>query len=360
MTSTVVQLRAYQTYSFHWEHLDSAINDINLALDVELRTCSPENRIVLISYKNKVNSTASHSNRSGLIELANILDQMRNNGFEDVVSNSKIMTKYNAEDASELSKMFECVVNQLPEDLQPYTSVADDLFEKHFDATDIAYSNAFEVSIFKEIHSIFTNIKISSMQRFTYLLGTFLSNAPKIELHNANYFNRLTPVVSLYLANISPSKSKVANLAFVADGLCLAFGYAIAQDLHSSLKQHANVNYLMLEDPQPSVDALHEIDSNLLTVENALITGRNKSTHGIINTFLTIDTKTLLELPNAYSMFHIIDFIIPTTQGPDFFPVNYMELQSLLVQEDKMEITRCAIIHTLISLLKIQIKSDSY
>jgi hypothetical protein len=347
--ASVVQIKSFITNDANITSIEDRYINVLNAIDIELKTCGNADRNILLRLHSQLSDDKSNENTySAVIQILEL------NGYTDVLENAKPkQNSYLGGDVNNqlFSKLIE---KKIPDLFRKTLLVRDDVFDAELDEIDSQYSDYSVVSVFRDIHAIFNSVQISSAQRFSYVLGSFLSNYPTNTAHGLNYINKLTPTISLLLENIPITHGDSTNVSFVTDCTCLAFGFSIGQSLMTVLKHHANIKFLTSDESEIWVKELHSIDLDLLSKTDVNKLKSNALIEDVIDNFIDLKKENLLNLPQSFSIFHIVDFVIPSTQEVDLFPVEFRLLQKELVKEKYMDFTKLAIIHTLISLLQIQ------
>jgi hypothetical protein len=350
--ASVVQIKSFISNDVNVISIEDRYFNVMRAIKIELKTCATADKDILLRLHSDLSDDKNNENT-----YSAVIQTLELNGYTDVLENAK--TKQNIYLGGDVNnELFSKLIEKkIPELFKKTLLVRDDIFDAEFDEIDAQYSDYHVVSVFRDIHAIFNSTQISSSQKFSYVLGSFLSNYPTNTAHGLNYINKLTPTISLLLENIPIAPGNSANALFVTECTCLAFGFSIGQSLMTVLKHHANIKFLTSDDSESWVRELHSIDLDLLSKTEVNKLKSNVLIEDVIKNFIDLKKDDLLNLPQSFSIFHIVDFVIPSTQEVDLFPVKFKLLQKELVKEKHMDFTKLAIIHTLISLLQIQFPS---
>lgn len=354
-------LRLSSLHEFQTHHpltkVRSILDSFSDALRIEIRSALPDKKNELIEFQKELKNIISsgEKNESTLNDfIASITKRLLENGFDDVVENSYRNETNDSESACQFELVYKRIMSNLPDKLKESLIYSEADFEKLYEKTDVDYYEYIANSTFREINSTFGNFKLSYKQRFAYILGVFLVNVPVNTLHMFKYLKSMGNITKAFLSNCQLSDCDGTSLPSVCEGISLALGYAIGISLHESLKQNANVNYLLSEDPEKLTSRLHGIKTYLLCRDSATAIENDLATKDIVSKFLGIDPSDLLSLPNAVKVSRILDFLIPQTVGYDFYPLEYDDVQLELDKDTFSNLIYSSTLHTIISMLQIQ------
>lgn len=382
--ASILSLSSFQEYQSHHPltKIREKLESLEQAIRIEIRTAPSEEKATLLKLKNELQEVNLLNDKTVdfLTQfIENFSSKLKENGFEDVVKNSDKYKHSNLEVNDDIEGVFKKVKTFITHDLKESLQYSSSEFHDIYSKVDNAYYEYHKLSTFREIHSVFSNLELNYKQRFAFVLGTFLTNLPANTQHFFKYLQSLGQTTKTYLAHCQINECETGSINNVCEGVSMALGYAIGATLHQNLMQNANVNYLMLTDPNLLESDIHkeiigdsDLDTDhiddklkrmpkyLLSLDSAISILNNKDTEVIIKALFDIDSlDDILTLPNAVNLSRVLDFLIPRTVGYDFFPIDYDDLQGELSNEYFTRLTLASALHTIISLLIVQFPSET-
>ena len=354
--ASVLQLNTFDKFqTYHsLDKLESIIDGFKKSLTVEYRVSNPEQKKAIESFKKELEDLVISDESQLNLFLKTFTERLESQGFSDVITNAYArhdLDSHTTQNDVSLQK----VQATIPKEFQKYLHLSNEDFHANFENIDNEFSYYQQTQIMRLIHHIYANNEFSDVQKLTFIFSTFVTNRPEDTKHMHMYLKSVGEMAQTYLKQISTHIADELLDASVAEALSLAIGHTVGIFVSNDLTQYVNKMYILSDESDNLFNKVNNISVYNLSSETAEQVSSNPEALYCIKKLLDTTPESFTSLVAYKKVISDYDFLYRTAIGDEFFPIPFESLIYLMQQPEYEVTANNAFIHTLLSVLQIQL-----